>query len=112
MSVEPCTLADFKKIDLRIGKVIDAAPLEGSKKLLRLQVDFGPEQEPRTILTGILAWYAPEDLINKQFVFVTNLEPKEMAGVRSEGMLLCAGTAERAILIPVADTIPTGTIVR
>jgi len=88
---------DFEKIEMKIGKIISAEPIDGSEKLLKLQVDFG--EETRQILSGIAKWYTPEDLINKQMVFVTNLEPRIMMGLESQGMLLAAEGEEKPILI-------------
>lgn len=80
---------EFDKVDLRIGTITNCEEKEGSHKLLRLTVDFG-EEGVRNILSGIKAWYKPEDLIGKQFVFILNLAPRKMMGEESEGMLLAA----------------------
>lgn len=80
---------DFAKLDLRVGKVIECVEKEGSDRLLRLTVDFGDEGT-RNILSGIKQWYKPKDLIDKQFVFVLNLEPRKIMGELSQGMLLAA----------------------
>ena len=98
---------DFSKIDLRVGKIIECAKKEGSEKLLRLKVDFGAEGE-RTILSGIAAWYKPEDLTGKEFIFVLNLQPRKIMGEESQGMILAAtGNKERAVLLkPKSKTLP------
>ena len=80
---------DFAKLDIRVGTVIECVEKEGSDKLLRSIVDFGEEGQ-RTILSGIKKWYKPDDLKNKQFVFVINLEPRKIMDEYSEGMLLAA----------------------
>ncbi len=80
---------DFAKLDLRVGKIIKCEEKEGSEKLLRLTVDFGTDGA-RNILSGIKQWYKPEDLLNKQYIFVFNLLPRTMMGEDSEGMLLAA----------------------
>lgn len=80
---------DFSKLDLRVGTVIDCVEKEGSDRLLRLTVDFGGEGA-RNILSGIKKWYKPEDLKSKQFVFIINLEPRQIMGEDSQGMLLAA----------------------
>lgn len=87
---------EFSKIDLRIGEVREAEKLEGTH-LLKLKVDIGTEQ--RTIVSGIADWYSPEDMINKKVVVVANLEPKKIRGVESHGMLLCADSEEKAVLL-------------
>lgn len=83
------TYNDFSKLDLRVGTVIDCVEKEGSEKLLKLTIDFG-EEGIRTIFSGIKKWYTPEDLKNKQFVFVFNLAPRKMMDEESQGMLLAA----------------------
>lgn len=98
---------DFSKVELKIAKVLAADPVEGSEKLLKLQVDLGNEQ--RQILSGIAKWYAPEQLIGKSVVIVANLEPRMMMGLESNGMLLAASDeAGPVILLPEHD-VPPGT---
>lgn len=80
---------EFAKLDLRVGTIVDCIEKEGSDKLLRLTVDFGEEGE-KIIFSGIKKWYTPEDLKDKQFVFVINLEPRRIMDEYSEGMLLAA----------------------
>ena len=77
---------DFEKVDLRIGKIISAEKVEGSDKLLKLEVDFG--QEKRQVIAGIGKAYKQEELIDKTAVFVVNLEPRIMMGLESQAMIL------------------------
>ncbi|MEX0916871.1 MAG: hypothetical protein WDZ44_02100 [Candidatus Spechtbacterales bacterium] len=79
----------FSEVDMRIGTVLSAEPIEGSEKLLKLMVDFG-EGEPRQILSGIAKYTSVEVLIGTQLPFVVNVEPREMMGMASNGMLLAA----------------------
>ena len=96
---------DFKKVDLRTAKILKAEKLEGSEKLVKLEVDLG--QEKRQILAGIQKYYPVEDLINKTIVVVANLEPKKLAGVESQGMLLAASVdGEPVLLMPEKETPP------
>lgn len=97
---------DFAKVEMKVGKIISADPIDGSEKLLKLQVNFG--EETRQILSGIAKWYMPEDLINKSAVFVTNLEPRMMMGLESQGMLLAAEGTEKPILIVPNETAEPG----
>jgi len=83
------SFSDFKKLDLRIGKVIKVEEVEGLDKLYKLSVDLG-EEKHRTILAGVKEFIGPQDLEGKSVVIVANLEPKEVKGVVSEGMLLAA----------------------
>jgi methionyl-tRNA synthetase len=90
---------DFAKVQLKTGKVIIAERIKGSKKLIKLQVDTG---ESRQLVAGIGASYAPEDLIGKSIIVVTNLKPAKLMGVESQGMLLAAtdSNGTLSILIP------------
>lgn len=93
------TYEDFAKLDLRVGTIINCEEKEGSDKLLRLTVDFG-EEGTRTIFSGIKKWYSPEDLKDKQFVFVFNLAPRKMMDEESQGMLLAADGEKPLPLTP------------
>ena len=104
-------IEDFAKVQLKVGRVLEAEPVEGSDKLLKLQVIIG--QEKRQIVAGIRANYTPEDLIGRQVVVVVNLKPAKLRGVESQGMLLAA-TDENggAILLQPDREAPEGTQVR
>lgn len=112
MAKDPVTLETFQTLDFRVGKVLEVQPVEGSKKLFRLSVDLGEPYGTKTILTGIQPWYTVGDLINNKYIFIANLEPKQMASVTSEGMLLCADDGQRPWIIPADDALPAGTVVR
>lgn len=86
---EMIKFSDFEKIDLRIAKILKAAPVEGADKLLQLTVDLG--SETRNIFAGIKSAYTPEQLENKLTVVVANLQPRKMRFGVSEGMVLAAG---------------------
>lgn len=83
---------DFAKVEFLIGEIKEAVEVEGSEKLLRLQVDFG-EEKFRTVFSGIKKWYSPMDLIGKKTVFVTNITPRKIMGELSEAMIF-ASSAE------------------
>ncbi len=98
---------DFWKFKLRVGRVVNAEKLRRTRKLLKLEVDFGDER--RTIITGIADQYSPEDLQERKFIFLLNIKPRKFSGVESRGMLLVAESEEGEVyLIPVPDDIPTG----
>jgi len=80
---------DFDKIDLRVGKVLEAEKVPKADKLLKLTVDLGFEK--RTILSGIAEYYKPEELVGKLVTVVANLAPRKIRGIESQGMLLMAG---------------------
>lgn len=94
------SIKDFARADLRVGKVKDAEPVPGSKKLMRLIVDLGPELDgERTIVAGILGAYEKEALLGRQVVVVANLEPAKLMGVESRGMVLAASDSDGLHLI-------------
>ena len=99
-------IEDFQKLDIRIGTITNAERLEESKKLVKLAVDFGDES--RTILAGIGKTIEDvETLKGKQAPFLINLEPKELAGVMSEGMILAATNEDSPVLLtPVTEVDP------
>lgn len=104
------TYDEFAKMDLRIGKIVNAEEKEGSEKLLRLTVDFGSDEAQHTILSGIKQWYTPEELIGKKFLFIMNLQPRKMMGEDSEGMILMADGEKPIALVPTEDA-PEGSII-
>jgi methionyl-tRNA synthetase len=92
---------DFKKVEIRVGEIVSAEPVEGSEKLLRLVVRFGEEE--RQILSGIAKWKSPEQLVGKKVPFVTNLKPRSMMGLESNGMILAVSDAEQNFSLLEAD---------
>ncbi len=101
MPIKPqISFVDFSKIDLRVGTIISADQIEASDKLVKLVVDLGDEK--RQILAGIKRFYPIEDLVNRQIVVVANLEPRNMMGFESQGMLLAANDKDGnpVILVP------------
>ncbi len=79
---------EFQKLDLRIGKIIESNQIPGSKKLIKIIVDFGIEK--RQAVAGLLQYYKPEDLVGKKCMFVLNLQRRVMMGVESQCMILAA----------------------
>src|SRR4051812_26194314 len=90
------TFADFAKVDLRIAKVLACEPHSnpGVDRIWKLQVDDG-SGTPRQILAGVRKYYTPEQLVGKSIVIVANLEPKDIRGEQSRGMLLAASDAPK-----------------
>jgi methionyl-tRNA synthetase len=95
---------EFQKLDLRIGTIKNAEAIKGAKKLLKLTVDMGEE---RTVVAGLAGHYSEQDLIGKQVILVANLEPAELMGVESQGMVLAAedGTGLH-LIVPDGVTVP------
>ena len=84
--METINFEDFLKVDLRLGKIVEAEKVEGSVKIIKTIIDLG--ETKKQILAGIGEYYNPEDLINKNVVIVANLSPKKIMGMDSEGMML------------------------
>ncbi len=105
---ERISIEDFAKVDLRVGKVVEAEPVPGSRKLVKLIVDLGGEK--RQILAGLAKWYKPEDFIGKYVIVVANLKPKRMAGLESQGMILAApcDASSKPVLLTVEEPVEPG----
>lgn len=97
-----CTIDDFAKVDLRVAKVIEASPVEGADKLLRLRLDLGGAE--RQVLAGIAQAYKPADLVGRLVICVANLKPRKMKFGVSEGMILAAGAGGSEIYMLSIDT--------
>jgi len=96
---------EFKKIELRVAKILVAEKIEGSDKLLRLRVSLGEEE--RQIIAGIGKAYVPENLIGREIVIVANLEARNLMGLESQGMLLAADSKEGPVLLmPEKEVLP------
>ena len=119
--METITIEDFQKLDIRIGKVVEATEIEGSDKLIRCVVDFGPKLGQRIIFSGIKKGYKPEDLVGKLLPYLVNIEPKKMPSFvntsvgeseESQGMLVAAapenkdGDKEAVLLVVDREVIP------
>lgn len=105
------TIDDFKKVDLRIARVLQAERVPKSEKLIKLQVDLGSEQ--RQLVAGIAQHYQPEQLLGKLIVVVANLQPAKLMGQESQGMLLAANDENGKIsVVTVLDEISVGSVVR
>jgi methionine--tRNA ligase beta chain len=97
------SFAEFEKLDLRIGKIIEATPIPNSKKLIKIMADFGTEK--RQAVAGLLKFYTPEQLVDKKCVFLLNLQTRMLAGVESQCMILAAEdiAGNVSVLIPEKD---------
>ena len=97
----------FRKVEMRVATVLEAESIQGADKILRLMLDLGTEK--RQLVAGIAKSYAPADLIGKQVVVVTNLQPRKLRGVESNGMILAAGeTAENIVLLTIDRKVDNG----
>ena len=85
---------DYSKIEVRVGKILEAIVPEGSNKLIQFRVDFGGEIGQKTIFSGIKEWYSPEELLGVKTMWVVNLAPKKTPFGDSEGMLFACDTTD------------------
>lgn len=99
-------IEDFAKVQLKTGKVLASEHLPNSKKLLKNTVQIG--DETRTILSGISKWYTPEEMVGKTVIVAYNLKPAKLAGVISEGMLLCAEDDGNVVLLTTEKEVKSG----
>lgn len=107
---EEITIDDFAKIDLRVAKVLHCEKVEKTDKLLKLEIEVAGK--PRTIVSGIAQYYAPEELIGKYVVIVANLKPAKLRGITSEGMILAASHGTVLEVLSVDKEIPAGARVK
>ncbi|RLG58631.1 methionine--tRNA ligase subunit beta [Candidatus Geothermarchaeota archaeon] len=104
MAEKQISLEEFKKIVMRIGTVVEAEEIPKSRTLIKMKVDFG-NGEIKQAVAGLKGYYFPDELIGKQFVFVTNLKPAKLMGEISEVMILAAvGEGEVVLIKPERST--------
>lgn len=105
------TIDDFMKIEIKVGTVLSVAIVEGADKLYILSVDLG-EEKPRQILSGIREYIKEEELLGKQFPFVTNLAPRMLRGYESQGMILAGSDDDGLALLNPSKRLVNGTKLR
>lgn len=103
-------IGSFLALDLRVGRIVDVEDHPGARKpMYKLVIDLGPEIGRRQIVAGIKGSYSREDLLGKSVVCIANLDPKIIAGIESQGMLLAAGESDTGISMLVPDKeMPAG----
>ncbi|MFZ4862047.1 methionine--tRNA ligase [Sphingobacterium sp. Mn56C] len=108
---ENISFDDFMKLDIRVGTIIEAEKVAKTKKLLKLKIDTGIDQ--RTVVSGIAEFFAPADILGKQVSILVNLEPREIKGIQSQGMILMAEDADgRLDFVCPTTAITAGSTVR
>lgn len=103
---------DFEKLDIRVGKVVDAKAPEWSEKLLEFKVDFGPEIGEKTILSGIKKEFNPDFFKDRMYIFIVNLAERRMGQSVSQGMMLMVDDAGKPYPIEIIDPVKQGSEVR
>lgn len=102
----------FKLVEMRVGEILSAERVPETDKLLRLSVNFG-EETPRQIVSGIAAYFPePTELVGIKCAFVTNLEPRVIRGLESQGMIMAVGEGETFSLLRVASSAVPGSAVK
>jgi methionine--tRNA ligase beta chain len=100
------TFDDFMKLEIRIGKILGAEKVEGTDKLIKLEIDLGDHQ--RVLVAGIAEAYEPDSLIGKEVPVLANLEPRKIRGIMSQGMILAAVAEGKPILLHPEKEVPPG----
>lgn len=104
------SIEDFAKVRMRVGQIVEAEKIEGSRKLMRLRVDIGTEV--RQVVAGIAEAYDAASLLNRKIVLVANLKPAKLMGVESNGMVVAASIDGRPILATFAEDVPNGALLK
>ncbi len=103
------TIDDFKKIQMKVGTILTAEKVEWSDKLLKIEVDLGDEK--RTVLSGISKFYTVEEVVGMQVIVVTNLQPRKIRDLESQGMILASEEGENVVLLSTHKKVANGSIV-
>ncbi|MGB9797059.1 MAG: methionine--tRNA ligase subunit beta, partial [bacterium] len=111
ISTEEISIDEFKKVDLRVGKIISCKLVEGAEKLYQMEVDLGELGKRRTV-AAIAQYYAPAELIGKNIIFVANLAPAKIRGLISEGMILAVDSPQGVVIVSPEKEVPPGSKVR
>ncbi len=104
------TIDEFAKVQMRVGQVLEAERVEGSRKLIKMKVDIG--SEVRQVVAGIAGAYEPSSLLNRKIILVANLKPARLMGITSDGMVLAATAGDRPILATFAEDVPNGSLLK
>ena len=104
------TYDDFAKLDLRVAKIIATEPIPGKSRIIKGTIDLGDEK--RDVIIGGAQYYRPEDIMGKIVVAIVNLEPKTMAGVESNAMLLAADVNDKPFWLTVNEDVPLGSPIK
>ncbi|OHE55312.1 MAG: methionine--tRNA ligase subunit beta [Thermodesulfovibrio sp. RBG_19FT_COMBO_42_12] len=104
------TFDDFKKLDIRIGRVLSAEKVKGTDKLMKLEIDLGAEK--RQLVAGIADMYEPDSLIGKEVPVLVNLEARSIRGIESQGMILATDVDGKPILLHPDKEVPPGSVIR
>ena len=104
------SIEEFAKVQMRVGQILEAEKIEGSRKLVKLRVDIG--DEVRQVVAGIAEAYEPASLLNKKVVIVANLKPARLMGVESNGMIVAASADGKPVLATFTEDAPNGALLK
>jgi len=107
---ERISIEDFAKVQMRVGEIVEAEKVKGSRKLIKLRVDLG--SETRQVVAGIAEAYEPETLISKKIVLVANLKPAKLMGIESNGMIVAASADGKPVLATFTENVPNGVLLK
>ena len=102
---------DFAKLDLRVAKIISTEPIEGKSRIIKGKIDLGGDDQ-RDVIIGGAQYFQPEDILGKTVIVLANLEPKTMAGVECNAMLLAADVDDKPYWLTVEEDIPLGSPIK
>ena len=102
---------DFAKLDIRVAKIIEAEPIEGKSRIIKGIIDLGHDNHQDVIIGGA-QYYQPEDIVGKTVIVIANLEPKKIAGVESNAMLLAADVDDKPFWLTVNGDVPLGSPIK
>jgi tRNA-binding protein len=101
---------DFAKLDIRVAKIISTEAIPGKTRIIKGTIDLGSEQ--RNVIIGGAQYYQPQEIIGKTVIVIVNLEPKTMAGVESNAMLLAADVNDKPFWLTVNEDVPLGSPIK
>ena len=102
---------DFAKLDLRVAKIISTEPIEGKSRIIKGRIDLGGDDQ-RDVIIGGAQYFQPEDIVGKTVIVLANLEPKTMAGVESNAMLLAADVDDEPFWLTVDEDVALGSPIK
>ena len=102
---------DFAKLDFRVAKIISTEPIEGKSRIIKGTIDLGNDDK-RDVIIGGAQYFQPDELVGKIVIVLANLEPKKMAGVESNTMLLAADVDDKPFWLTVNEDVPLGSPIK
>jgi len=102
---------DFTKLDIRVAKIIATEPIEGKSRIIKGRIDLGNDDQ-RDVIIGGAQYFQPEEMVGKTVIVIANLEPKKMAGVESNAMLLAADVDDKPFWLTVDGDVPLGSPIK